>query len=280
MSCFYPKDAWFAKRLNDNGRRPIVFNPNDGYRDMPLQVPCGKCGGCRAERSREWAVRMYHEAQMHEHSSFLTMTYAEPAPDNINKEDCQKFIKRLRKSFDVRYFITGEYGGLTHRPHYHAVIFGNDFKYSNTFKINEQLYCSPVLNEIWKHGQVACADFTMSAACYVAGYVNKKAGDTDTFNLMSTKPPLGLEWLKKYYSDLVKTGSVVVEGRELPIPREYFRWSEEKLPGDPLYPVKIERLYKFSKMTPEQRLDRYRELEAKEVYQKQRLQEQMYKEKL
>lgn len=45
---------------------------------IPGQVvpgPCGKCTGCRLERSRQTAVRLVHEAQLHDRTSFLTLTY-------------------------------------------------------------------------------------------------------------------------------------------------------------------------------------------------------------
>lgn len=43
------------------------------YKDFPL--PCGKCTGCKLERSRQTAVRLMHEAQLHEKTSFITLTY-------------------------------------------------------------------------------------------------------------------------------------------------------------------------------------------------------------
>nr|AVQ10323.1 replication protein VP4 [Gokushovirinae environmental samples] len=43
------------------------------YKDFPL--PCGKCTMCKLERSRQWAVRLMHEAQLHERNSFVTLTY-------------------------------------------------------------------------------------------------------------------------------------------------------------------------------------------------------------
>lgn len=278
MSCFYPKDAWFARRPNENGKRSIVFNRNDGYTDMPLQVPCGKCDGCQSDKSREWAIRMYHEAQMNERNSFLTLTYAD-APEAISRRDCQLFLKRLRKECDVRYFITGEYGERTRRPHYHAVIFGQDFKTPDAIQVDSELYSCPRLNEIWRHGSVMCADFSMSTACYVAGYVQKKVGDQDTFSLMSKCPPIGASWFDRYHFDLARTGSCVIEGREYPIPHVYFDWSEA-MAYDPLYRVKIQRLKRFQSMTAEKKLDLYREREAKEVYQKQRVEERKSKEKL
>jgi len=43
------------------------------YKEYPL--PCGQCTGCRLERSRQWAVRLMHEAQLHQANSFVTLTY-------------------------------------------------------------------------------------------------------------------------------------------------------------------------------------------------------------
>ena len=33
-------------------------------RGIPMDVPCGQCLGCRLDRSRQWAIRCIHEAQM------------------------------------------------------------------------------------------------------------------------------------------------------------------------------------------------------------------------
>lgn len=52
------------------GRVPRL-PPN--YKDFPL--PCGKCTGCKLERSRQWAVRLIAEAQLHTKTSFITLTY-------------------------------------------------------------------------------------------------------------------------------------------------------------------------------------------------------------
>lgn len=48
---------------------------------------------------------------------------------SLRKTDIQLFFKRLRKSksgngkSDIKYYVCGEYGGKTNRPHYHAIIF-------------------------------------------------------------------------------------------------------------------------------------------------------------
>ena len=40
--------------------------------------------------------------------------------------DVQKFLKRLRKAYrgKLRYFVAGEYGEQTARPHYHMILYG------------------------------------------------------------------------------------------------------------------------------------------------------------
>lgn len=54
-----------------SGKVPTKLPSN--YKQFPL--PCGKCTGCRLERSRQTAVRLVHEAQQHEKVSFVTLTY-------------------------------------------------------------------------------------------------------------------------------------------------------------------------------------------------------------
>lgn len=77
----------------------MVFSvPGEKYGEF--QVPCGHCIGCRLERSRQWAVRCVHEAQLHEHSSFITLTYNDanvPADGSLRYEDFSLFMKKIRE---------------------------------------------------------------------------------------------------------------------------------------------------------------------------------------
>lgn len=43
--------------------------------DQLIKLPCGRCTGCRLEKSRQWAIRLMHEAQLHDRTSFITLTY-------------------------------------------------------------------------------------------------------------------------------------------------------------------------------------------------------------
>lgn len=226
MPCIRSKPAWAATLANDNGRNPISFAFKAKTPDY--FIPCGKCEACQVQKRMEWGIRMFHESQMHDRNCFVTLTYNEEScPEKINREDPQTFIKRLRhhSSRPIRYFLTGEYGDKTHRPHYHAILFGEDFL-GGAYSINDELYGNKILDGIWKHGNTVLSEFTMSTAMYVSGYVAKKLDDTDTFSIMSRKPPLGREWVKKHKDNIRRLEKVIVDGRELPVPKVYLKWLE------------------------------------------------------
>lgn len=234
MACSAPISGWLSRRVNPSGRRSVVFRLRDGYVDKPVQLPCGRCLGCRADQSLMWSIRAYHESSLHERNCFVTLTYADehlPADGRIVKADLQNFFKRLRWGIapaKLRYLACGEYGELTRRPHYHALIFGQDFLHDR-IPISGRLYTSPTVSEAWPYGHISIGSVTMSSCCYVAGYVVKKINDTDTFMLASRRPGIGHDWIDRYYDDLRRTRSVVIEGREYPIPARYLDWHTDAL---------------------------------------------------
>lgn len=228
---------------------------------MPLQVPCGKCIGCRADNAMVWGIRMYHESTLHKRNSFLTLTYAD-SPECLNIRDLQLFLKRLRKlsSMPLRYFACGEYGEISRRPHYHVCMFGEDFR-GGSFAINDQLYSQPQLVEAWRHGFVSVGDFTVESAMYTAGYVNKKLGEPDgSFRTMSRRPGLGRDWLVRYSDDLRRSGVVSIHGREYPVPKRYLDW----LP-DVLDPIIRSRRAHIANRSPEQVFRDRESLKAREI---------------
>ena len=120
MPCFSPLDAYQSPILNAEGVRPVIFNPIVGQKKgyTIIKLPCGNCIGCRFEKSRQWAVRCMHEAQMHEQNSFITLTYndkslySRPNPYTVDVREFQLFMKRLRKKYGagIRFYHCGEYG--------------------------------------------------------------------------------------------------------------------------------------------------------------------------
>lgn len=118
----------------------FVKNPNFPLYSKSRYIPgsCGRCPHCRNKRVNSWAFRLFQEAKTTDRAHFLTLTYNPenvPVTDNgfmtLRKSDLQKFWKRLRHlnkhtNEKIRYYACGEYGTNSHRPHYHALVFGAD----------------------------------------------------------------------------------------------------------------------------------------------------------
>lgn len=216
---------------------------------MPVEVPCGQCVGCRLERSRQWAIRCYHEAQLHEENAFITLTYDDdhlPEGSTLVKKHYQDFMKRLRFRYrdrTIRYFQCGEYGETTHRPHYHACLFGFDFTDKRLFSTRGgvRLYTSDELNLIWGMGHCTVGEVTFQSAAYVARYIMKKVTgdeaekhyeilDPDTgeiysrepeYTTMSRRPGIGKGWLEKYHDEVYPSDFIVVNGVRMQPPKYY-----------------------------------------------------------
>lgn len=149
-------------------------------------IACKSCIGCRLYSSREWAIRCTHENQMHEESSFLTLTYNDqhlPKNQTLMLEDMQKFFYRLRshlkrqgENSKFRYMYCGEYGDTTNRPHYHALMFGLDFPDKKLYTVmrGNRVYQSPTLDKVWGKGFAHIGSVTFESSAYVARYINKK----------------------------------------------------------------------------------------------------------
>lgn len=252
MACFHPLEAWQGP-----GGRPVFSESrSEGGR---LWLPCGKCIGCRIDRSRTWAVRCLHEAQMHQVNSFVTLTYreSETFDPSLNHRDFQLFMKRLRKSYGpTRYFMCGEYGSLNQRPHFHALLFGRTF--SRGGAVSDSAYTSPELSKLWTLGFSSFGEVTYQSAAYVARYSQKKiTGDAalahysrvDTrtgecvqvrpeYGRMSRDPSIGETWWNKYWKEvhIARDGIVLQGGRQVPVPRRYdelLRSYSDLLPASP-----------------------------------------------
>lgn len=242
MPCYHPLKAM-------RSASGVVVLP--GYATVfNLQLPCGQCIGCRLERSRQWAVRCLHEASLHEHNCFVTLTYDDahcPPDGGLHHRDFQLFMKRLRKRYpsnNIRYYMCGEYGGEYGRPHFHAILYNVNFgDYTLWRKSNSgaSLYRSKTLESLWTFGFSSIGDVTFESAAYVARYIMKKqtghnatdkyrAVNIETaeiierrpeYNSMSLKPGIGASWFKKYKSDVFPHDRVVVDGVPTKPPRYY-----------------------------------------------------------
>lgn len=176
------------------GDRVLCRNPFMPSHGSHAAYPCGQCMPCRVNKRRLWMSRMMLESYMHEDNCFVTLTYSPeklPPGGTLVPKDTQDWLKRLR--FDlgekkIRYYLVGEYGDESERPHYHAAIFGIGPDRAD------------LINSTWGKGFTYVGDLTPHSAQYVAGYVTKKLTDKDDprlkgrcpeFARMSRRPGIG-----------------------------------------------------------------------------------------
>lgn len=133
-----------------------------------LPVPCGKCPFCRARRISGWSFRLLQEERHSLSSLFITLTYdtkhvpiTERGFMSLAKRDVQLFFKRLRKANvgKLKYYVAGEYGGKTNRPHYHIILFGAEVS---------------TIQEAWGLGSVHYGTVSGASVGYTLKYMSKK----------------------------------------------------------------------------------------------------------
>lgn len=262
MTCYHPIPAF---RTRDG----VVFSELRRHDIIGrCDIPCGQCIGCRLRRSRDWSLRIMHEASLYDSNCFVTLTYGEnkvPAEGSLDYSDYQLFMKRLRKSVSpvrVRFFMCGEYGPLNLRPHYHACLFNVDFRSDRvpigTSGAGVVFFDSPTLRELWSHGHVSVQDLNRSAAAYCARYiVGKVTGDAaeahyqsvdadgvihrrvPEFSRCSLRPGIGSRWFNKFGSDVFPLDSVVSDGQEFQTPKYYDKLLKRRDKADQM-PDRIE----------------------------------------
>lgn len=245
MPCYHPLEGWWSKDRHPTTRkRTVTFRHAEGYTDRKVAVPCGRCIGCRLERSRQWATRCMHEASLHEDNVFLTLTYnggnlptTTTGLATLEPRHFQLFMKRLRKARNagIKYFQAGEYGDQLARPHHHAILFGVDFpdrvRLAGGTHSEQTLYRSDELDLLWPHGFASIGNVTFESAAYVARYTLKKItgpkapehyqGRVPEYATMSRRPGLGKEWVDKYLSEVYPSDEVIVRGHQAKPPRYY-----------------------------------------------------------
>lgn len=239
MPCYRPLRAWQEEESDQ-----VVFKAP--ARGRELQLPCGKCIGCTSSRASMWALRCYHESLMHERNSFVTLTYDDehiPPDHSLVLRHWQLFRKKLYEQIGpFRFFMGAEYGGRTLRPHYHFLLFGEDFSVDRTLLKRTEgrpLWTSPLLERTWGNGNVSLGLVTPETCAYVTKYCVKKQRslhsrvervDSETgevwtvipeFQTMSRRPGLGARWFERYATDVYPSDQVVMAGRTHRPPRFY-----------------------------------------------------------
>lgn len=247
MPCSNPSPGYFKQcpftgenKLVFSGSLRKIFRGGGSLTQGDVLIPCGQCLYCRVKNSREWAIRCMHEAEMHPVNAFVTLTFDDVnlrkfCPDgSLNKAHMVDFMKRLRRADEyareksglpfrsIRALYCGEYGGITQRPHYHALLFNCDFPDQVFYKRRgvNRYYNSDFLQRVWPYGFAVIGNVEYSSAAYCARYVTKKItgvkafdhyqGREPEFAQASRKPGLGYDWLIKNFSDVYPSDEVVV----------------------------------------------------------------------
>lgn len=294
MACYHPLKG-FVLRVSENGKKELKITSFDAdhvevlengkvnvcftstrspyafkvIKDF-IQIPCGKCVGCRLRYSRQWADRCMLELGYHESSYFVTLTYNDdniPSSEWIDpetgecgishslvKKDVQLFLKRLRRyyKFDnhLMYYCAGEYGTKSARPHYHLIIFGlrlDDLKvYKTNPDLKYSLFTSPFLEKCWKKGFVVVGHVTWETCAYTARYIMKKQYGQGAdfykvhniipeFTTMSLKPAIGKRFFDDHGLDMFKNGVYNLstdKGSRKIFPPDYFIKKLEEIDED------------------------------------------------
>ena len=213
------------------------LHPIDGH-------DCGKCMSCRLNRQLEKKTRIMHSAEYYDKKCFLTLTYdqdhvpmTKDGLSTLKKKEAQDFMKRFRRHIEpdeIKYFMCGEYGDTTYRPHYHVILLGVDMFDKRIFEIvrrfTSENWCKC---KAWNKGQCTIASFNEARAAYVAKYCLKKWSGKGSKEYYQGREPefclssqgLGLVWLEDHKELVKKEGFVRLGKKRVPLPRYY----EEKL---------------------------------------------------
>lgn len=262
MTCLHPLLARRCLSPNKNGKyeladfvdyRKYIASANDYVRSVTRQsladnsmvvLPCGQCLGCRLDKANDWAIRCVHEAKLHLHNCFITLTYNDdclPADLSLHRQHLQLFFKRLRRYLEyhdnskIRFLCCGEYGDLNRRPHYHILCFNwfpSDVRKVSALTAGYNLFRSPTLEKLWPYGYNTVGAVTFESARYVAKYSLKKQtgknacmydalGIAPEFVGSSLKPGIGADYFCRYSEDIFKLGFVTINGAKYKIPRYY-----------------------------------------------------------
>lgn len=230
-------------------------------------LPCGNCPGCKMQNAASWANRMEMELPYHKNAWFLTLTYddehvpwsydhelginketGEVEIENLtlNYEDMQKFWKRVRRWLEyhkrntgkLMYFQAGEYGGKTHRPHYHAIVYDLPIEQSELKEYKRKkgaiYYNVDWITKLWGMGHVVIAPAEWKAMAYTARYTTKKIYGHDSKKyyeelgilpercMMSKKPAIGAQYYLDHKDEIYKKDEIQLKNGKRCKPPRYF----------------------------------------------------------
>jgi hypothetical protein len=276
----------YVKSKDDKGKYIKDENGHD-VRELKvftddIDVDCGVCYPCRHRRLVEWCYRLQKEDARSRSSFFVTLTYSPekvPLSPNgfmtlekgsvlnldksvkVQKTSVQLFMKRLRKSHanysddKIKFWMVGEYGDISKRPHYHMLIFN--------------LCDDKIIMKEWDQGSVYIGRVTGASIAYCCKYSMKEhkipmfKNDDRVEEYSVCSKGIGdnflteemIRWLK---ADLTRSQIVNSQGYKINLPRYYSKkvYNKRELmekriiildelkKKEKLERIKVDRLYK------------------------------------
>lgn len=228
MQCQTPINLTIRAKSEIWGKQP--------YQDV---VPCGRCYACLSNKRKEWVFRAKQETKTSHNATVVTLTYSEenvPYTDeglqSLNDKDTELFMKRLRRKKEyqqkkhkydhplwtspIRFYLVGEYGTKTFRPHYHALL----------WNVPDDIVQE--IPNIWGLGHVKIDSMNEKAISYVMKYVitrndpknpNGMRRVVQEYARMSRKPGIGYSFVES--NPNYKKGYVEVDGYKQSLPTYY-----------------------------------------------------------
>lgn len=278
MSCEHPYVAYYTGNKTSTGKDELIIccDENESFLNVDLakkrgfvidchnrefvdhvngyyyltkfmRIPCGKCLSCRMDKAQEWATRLSLESLYFKNAYFITLTYNDSFVGDycLKKRDAQKFLMRLQKAHPhSKYFLCGEYGTKTLRPHYHLIFFTDDDLVLGD-KLGANRWLSPEISRLWSiydrkkrvSIELGLIEVSMAnPACmgYVAQYCQDKQSKDDPlgrppkFRLMSRG--LGFRSCEEQYDIFVNDPNCYAPGGNVaPWPKSLVRHIDSDL---------------------------------------------------
>lgn len=197
-----------------------------------ITFECGRCFECIRKRKLHWTIRLSSQMSASDVAFFSLISYNEenyPDPDNYEKEEIQKLIKRLRsrlernffymkkdfnKPITLSYFIVSEYGEEKNRLHYHALFFLDNV---NECECN-RVFWKSFLEETWSRGFCSAFPLDHKQITYCCKYMQK------SYNMLLHSQSLGKQQYIKSAKDKLKYDELdtyPINGKHYVVPRSW-----------------------------------------------------------
>lgn len=238
-------------------QRKIIKNGEE------ITVKCGKCFTCLKQRASDWTIKLINESKYYNECSFITLTFDNEKlydrngravkfganPNFIynirnSNEYFTKFMKRLRKKLEpkkIKYYKIGEYGDLGKRPHYHVIIFGENFSFDRkeceVSKTGKTQYFSQTLEDIWACGRTRIQDCNAKNIAYICQYTQKKIKkyekieqgngtlkEIDRYKPIqsfSNRSKMGVRWVRRNPQSITKGYLTDTDNHKYRVPNSY-----------------------------------------------------------